>query len=525
MNSQLHAKFILNLAGNLDRTTNRWARSAEQFQSRYGRAIGIARRSTVGFSNTLDRAANRYSAFLTGAGAVAFKRQFIDLTTELQRQEKVLAGLEGSAEAGADAIAFVKEIARNAPFDVGQLTQAYIKLRAFGIDPTTGALQAVIDQTSALAGDSEVLNAIILQLGQAFILGKLQMEDIRPLLERGVDVFGLLSEATGIQVDKMGDLISQGYFGRKAILALIEAMAGKNAGAAQDQMKTLFGLISNGADSWREFRSEILKGGLGEFMTSELQAVMDLVEQAQADGSFETTANEVAQTLIETLTAAKEIGVGLADVMKVVGGVFKEMADLAGGYDNLIKFAAGAFAVNKAARAGGAVYQGTKGLLGRGGTPANPLFVSNVNDLIAGKKKSDRNVFGGKNKTAKDALKRQNRFGSLKATGKLAGALTGVGAAVLAGYGIGDELFGAKNRKKTALDNAIAQLMGSGATGPDLLLKQQALANAKSGLNGHAKPFPNGTLRVVVEDDRVRFTEVPEGVEAARSIGSTTGVL
>ena len=65
------------------------------------------------------------------------------------------------------------------------------------MDPMDGTLQALVDKNAQLGGSMEDLNGIILQLGQGWTKQKLQSQDIIAIMERGIPVWDLLSDAMG----------------------------------------------------------------------------------------------------------------------------------------------------------------------------------------------------------------------------------------------------------------------------------------------------------------------------------------
>ena len=96
------------------------------------------------------------------------------------------------------------------------------KLKAFGLDPLNGSLQALIDQNAAVGGSQQDLEGKVLALGQAWAKQKLQGEEILQLVERGVPVWSLLEKATGLNVTQLRKLSEQGKLGRDTIKALYE---------------------------------------------------------------------------------------------------------------------------------------------------------------------------------------------------------------------------------------------------------------------------------------------------------------
>ncbi|MDM5057416.1 tape measure protein [Aeromonas rivipollensis] len=54
------------------------------------------------------------------------------------------------------------------------MTQVFVRLKAFGIDPMNGAMQGIVDQVYKLGDGVEEVQGISLALGQAWAKQKLQ---------------------------------------------------------------------------------------------------------------------------------------------------------------------------------------------------------------------------------------------------------------------------------------------------------------------------------------------------------------
>jgi tape measure domain-containing protein len=144
------------------------------------------------------------------AGIITTGAQFESLTT-------AVTGLMGSLLAGQDAMAWIKAFAINTPLELEGVTQAFIKLKAFGLDPMDGTMQALTDTVSRMGGGQEELEGVIMAVGQAWSKNKLQTEEALQLLERGVGVWDILAEAMGLTAEKLQDMATKGELGRDVI--------------------------------------------------------------------------------------------------------------------------------------------------------------------------------------------------------------------------------------------------------------------------------------------------------------------
>jgi tape measure domain-containing protein len=253
----------------------------------------------------------------------------INTGAKFEQLETQINTLMGSIEEGDKATAWIKEFAKTTPADLEGVTNGFIKLKAFGIDPMNGSYQAIVDQTSKLGFTQEKMEGVILAVGQAWTKQKLQGEEALQLIERGVPVWDLLAEATGRSAVQLQEMATKGKLGRKEITLLIEQMGKASAGAAQSQMSTWNGMISNLQDSWTNFVGQIADAGVFEFAKAQLKEMLDLASQMAEDGRMAKAAQQISDYLVTTATRVKSyITEAVANFDALVAGAEKVVAGL-----------------------------------------------------------------------------------------------------------------------------------------------------------------------------------------------------
>ncbi len=208
------------------------------------------------------------------------------------RFEKLRAQLRtttGSAEGAEKALRFIKGFAKETPFQVDQITQAFIKLNNFGIDPTERNLTAFGDFASAM--------------------GKSLNDFIEAITDATTGEFERLKEF-GIKTKSEGDRVQFTFRG-------ITTEVGKNAaeiqefltglseqnfgGAMAEQMMTAGGLISNLTDVWQEFLDQVANlGPLDEFK-------LLLEDLREAAGGRTGLAKQLAGVLVKAIRGVRRL--------------------------------------------------------------------------------------------------------------------------------------------------------------------------------------------------------------------------
>lgn len=209
-----------------------------------------------------------------------------------------LSSLLGSSEAAKEAMGQIKQLAITTPFEVSALSDSFVKLTAFGLQPSMEQMRALSDTAATLGGGTEVLAGVTLALGQAWAKGKLQGEEILQLAERGVAVWDVLAKATGKNTAELQKMSEAGELGRGTILKLIDALGQVNAGASEKLMATFSGAVSNAKDALAEFYDMVAKAGVLEFLTGQLQDLLAEFDRMKQSGELQAEAKRLADSVV-----------------------------------------------------------------------------------------------------------------------------------------------------------------------------------------------------------------------------------
>ncbi len=210
-----------------------------------------------------------------------------------------------------DELRYVEEFARNTPMALDEVSEAFAKLRTFGIDPTNGSMQAAVDYNAKLGGSAESLDGIITALGQAWSKQKLQQEEVLQLVERGVPAWDLLAKSMGKSVPELQDLASAGALGREEITLLLDAMGAAATGQAASAMDSLSGIVSNLGNDLTSFYRTVADHGSLDSLKFALRTVQSQIKTMSEDGRLQRLAEKVSDFLSQTITASKDMAVAL----------------------------------------------------------------------------------------------------------------------------------------------------------------------------------------------------------------------
>lgn len=298
-----------NLAQEQQRLQRELTKSVAQTE-RLGRELSQGGQQAGGFQGAIGSLTGRLVALAgTWFGIQTLTSQLMAMFQtgdQAERLDVQLKAVMGSIAGGKEASAWIQDFAKNTPLQLSEVTQVFVRLKAFGIDPMAGAMQGIVDQAFKLGGGFEEVQGISLALGQAWAKQKLQGEEILQLIERGVPVWQMLEQVTGKNTAELQKLSEAGKLGRETISALMNEIAAQSRGAAADNMSLLSGLISNAQDNLAKFYRMVAESGALAWLKSQLANLNAEFEAMARDGRLQEWAQRLSDgfiTMGETLKA------------------------------------------------------------------------------------------------------------------------------------------------------------------------------------------------------------------------------
>lgn len=160
-----------------------------------------------------------------------------------------------SAGAARDFLSDLKDFAAKTPFELPGLIDSSRQLIGVGVKAkdVIPTLTAYGDAVGALGLSQDQFNSIMLATTQAMGAGALKGGDLLQMVQAGLPVWQLLSEATGKPVSKLKELSEKGQLLTKDILPKLQKQMEKDYGGAMaKQSQTLTGLWSTLMDTFHQ---------------------------------------------------------------------------------------------------------------------------------------------------------------------------------------------------------------------------------------------------------------------------------
>ena len=193
----------------------------------------------------------------------------IQTAADREQQELAFGTLLGDSDAAKTWLDTLVKKAAVTPFGFGDLTQMSKTLLSYGVgtDEQNLWMQAIGDAGSARGITGEGLTAIATYLGRMSSTDKVTLENLNPLMERGINAIDYLAEnlteKTGKEVTTADvyDMISKNQLsGADAARVIVEAMEQYNKGAMEAQSQTYSGMVSTMEDNQEQVDAAMGEG-------------------------------------------------------------------------------------------------------------------------------------------------------------------------------------------------------------------------------------------------------------------------
>lgn len=281
-----------------------------------GDAFGRVKSNVTGLATKLG--------VLGTAAGYLFKTQFLDTAAEFERLQTILKTLEGGDVTKAkQAFGWINDFAAKTPYDLKTVTEAFVKLRAYGIDPIKGDTLRSLGDTAAAMGKS-VMDAV--EAIADAVTGeneRLKEFGIKAAKEGGKIIYSYTDKA-GKQRQKAIDASNRDMI-RSTLTAIWNE---KYAGAMDEQSRTWQGMMSNLGDQWTRFTARVMASGVFDWMKGKLGGVLEELNRAAEDGRLQMWAEQTGAAIKEFFVNAWELGKSIRDVAVAA-------ADFVGGWKNL----------------------------------------------------------------------------------------------------------------------------------------------------------------------------------------------
>lgn len=315
----------------------------------FDKALNSSIRKLQRFGSTTKRIGKSLttsvSAPIVGMGLAAVKA-----AADLEQMETAFVSLTGGAKEASQMMQQLNKFAASTPFQIEAIADSARQLLASGssVEQVQGQLQFLGDIAATSGKPIEELAAIYAKVNAK---GKVELESLNQLAERGIPIFTQLSEATGLPASELGAgavsveqfnstlraMAADGGFASGAMLRLSQTASGKfstaldnlkQAGAAMAQ--SLLPIVNKMLDKFTAFAQKV-----AALSAEKKELILQIAAFAAALGPVLVMLPYLVQGFMALLSPA---GLVIAAIAAIVGALFYFRNEVAQPIADVINF-------------------------------------------------------------------------------------------------------------------------------------------------------------------------------------------
>jgi len=289
-----------------------------------GTAIGFSIRTLASFAAT----AAQIGVGMAPAAAAFVVTDIIRTGSQFEQFDAQLRNMTGSASAAKQSLDWVQKFAQATPFELEEVTRAFVTMKQRMMEPMDGSLRVLGDAAAAL---NTPIGEAVEMMADAMTF---QFERLR--------AYGITASQQGEKVAlnwvKNGKAMTQTV--RKDAVAIKTALMGilqgNYGGAMAAQSGTLNGIISNLKDKWKGFMKMIADAGIYVKVKKVMADLLAWADKMSANGKLKAWAKAISDELgfmfdkavtfvkeVDWGAVARGIGTIVAVMVKVVEWIGK----------------------------------------------------------------------------------------------------------------------------------------------------------------------------------------------------------
>lgn len=255
------------------------------------------------------------AAVATGFGAIAAVRGIAAVGDEFEALNITLGRIYGGTQEGLQAFDDITDFAATTPFQIQDVTKAFIQLKSNGIEPSTDMLTTFGDAASAAMNPLEAFNSLI-RITQRAAGGGLGLEELEQLVNQGLPVYSILREELGKSRLELSELGKTAEGASTIMTALQKGLKEEFGGIMGQRMDLLSTKTSNLQDAFSKLQGTLFAGGLDTLlksltdrMTGFLTRVREAIQAAREAAALSDNLPASVRTAL-MMEGRRERGVG-----------------------------------------------------------------------------------------------------------------------------------------------------------------------------------------------------------------------
>lgn len=266
-----------------------------------------------------------------GAAGIGIIANFNQTAAEFERYQTILETLEGSKQKAEKSFSWIKDFTAKTPYELAQVTDAFVKLRAYGLDPIEGDMLKTLGDTAAAMGKD--IDQAVEAIADA-VTGeneRLKEFGIKASTKKNTITYSY-TDSNGKQQEKKVDKNN-----RKMIQSTLQAIWNEKYAGNMDKMsKTWEGMWSNLLDHVSNFKQLVMSKGAFDFLKGKLSFVLTEIDRMTQNGELDAWATKISDNFVKFAKGVWETGKAIGAVVTGLATAATSVASFLGGWDNLL---------------------------------------------------------------------------------------------------------------------------------------------------------------------------------------------
>ncbi len=264
---------------------------------------------------------------IVGLGAAA-----LEAAAKMETAQTAFTTMMKSETAAVQHLQELRAFALSTPFQFTELIDASRKMQALGFSAqeVVPKLRTIGNAVSALGGGNEMLQRVILSLGQMQQRGRITGEELRELAHSGVPALQAIADKLGVTTAQAQKMIKEGSVDAKVAMdAILSYMDGRFKGGMEKQAQTLAGIFSNIKDAIGFTLADIgkvLAPTAKTMMTDVFMPILDATKSMAA--GFAALPTPIQNTIVATTLLLAALG----PVLLIIGSIGSSLVTIISGW-------------------------------------------------------------------------------------------------------------------------------------------------------------------------------------------------
>lgn len=271
----------------------------------------------------------------------------VKYNAEIEQLQTSFEVMSGSAEKATEIVQKLKDVGAKTPYDLKGLAQTTQTLMQYGMTADQ-AYEATINLGDIAQGSAEKMQGIALAYGQMSSAGKVNMQDIKQMINQGFNPLQAIAEMTGETFQEVTQRYEQGKISVEEVTKAMQfasSEGGKYYQSMEKQSKTLAGQFSTLKDNASSLAGTLAKDLSGSISGKVLPTINDLLtgmEDAFTKDGIDGLAEKLGEGVANIITALTEeapkfVEIAIKIIDSLINGIQQNLPAIAQGAVKIIK--------------------------------------------------------------------------------------------------------------------------------------------------------------------------------------------